>query len=271
MPELPEVETTRRGISPHLIGKKIHKVDVFNKHLRWEIDNSFQQNVAGSSIKKIERRAKYLLFENQKGYFLMHLGMSGSLRITHAKEGMLKHDHIVFSLPENKHMRFNDPRRFGCALWLGDKPYEHKLLNKLGFEPLKKEADPEILFKKSRKRTCSIKNFIMDNHIIVGVGNIYANESLFLSGIRPTRQAGKVTRKEFKELLNNIQKVLEHSIELGGSTLNDFVNADGKPGYFQQTLRVYGRKNEPCFVCDTAIKTIVIGQRASYYCPSCQQ
>ena len=271
MPELPEVETTLRGIQPYILNKIIKSVDVRDSRLRWPVNKNFTANVENLKITSLTRRAKYLLFENSNGFFVMHLGMSGSMRITSNKESLLKHDHIIFQLAGNKQLRFNDPRRFGCALWLGNKPYEDQLLSGLGPEPLSDEVSAEYLFKTSRKRKVAIKNFIMDNKIIVGVGNIYANEALFMSGIRPTRQAGKITRKEFDCLLENIQKVLSDAIEMGGSTLRDFVGGDGKPGYFQQTLRVYDRENEACVTCAEPIKLKVIGQRASYYCPKCQR
>lgn len=271
MPELPEVETTLRGIEPYVLNKKIKSVEVRDTRLRWPVSKNFVQNIQGLTINSLQRRAKYLLLENKNGFFVLHLGMSGSLRITHEKEALLKHDHIVFHLPNKKHMRFNDPRRFGCALWLGKQPYKHDLLNHLGPEPLENEIDANYLFNKSRKRKVAIKNFIMDNKIVVGVGNIYANESLFMSGVRPTRQAGKVTKKEYALLLKNIKTVLSDAIKMGGSTLRDFVGGDGKPGYFQQTLSVYGREGEACVNCEQKLKLKVIGQRASVYCPNCQK
>jgi len=271
MPELPEVETTLRGIKPYLLNKKIVTVTVRDRRLRWPVGDEFEQSIERSVINSIQRRAKYLVLENKHGFFIIHLGMSGSLRITNAEETLLKHDHIIFGLANRKQMRFNDPRRFGCALWLGKNPFNHELLKHLGPEPLSNELEASYLFEKSRKRKVTVKNFIMDNKIIVGVGNIYANESLFMSGIRPTRQAGKVSKKEYTLLLKNIQTVLSNAITMGGSTLRDFVGGDGKPGYFQQTLNVYGREGEPCVNCEKTLTHKVIGQRTSVYCTSCQR
>lgn len=271
MPELPEVETTLRGIKPYLLNKKISTVTVRDRRLRWPVSDDFKGCIENSTIKSLQRRAKYLLLENKSGYFILHLGMSGSLRIANAKEDLLKHDHIIFGLANKKQLRFNDPRRFGCALWLGKDPFSHTLLKDLGPEPLSNQLEASYLYEKSRKRKVAIKNFIMENKVIVGVGNIYANESLFMSGIRPTRQAGKVTRKEYDTLLANIQIVLSNAIEMGGSTLRNFVGGDGKPGYFQQTLNVYGREGEPCVNCKETLKLKIIGQRASVYCIRCQR
>jgi len=201
---------------------------------------------------------------------MLHLGMSGSLRITEQNEPLRKHDHIVIVFANKKSLRFNDPRRFGCALWLGKDPYQHSLLKFLGPEPFDESFNADYLFLRAKKRKAAIKNFIMDNKIVVGVGNIYANEALFMSGIRPRKAAGRITRQQFAILVDNIKKVLEQSISMGGSTLRDFVGGDGKPGYFQQTLRVYGRAGEPCIHCETSIKQIIIGQRSSFYCPACQ-
>ncbi|NNL11497.1 MAG: bifunctional DNA-formamidopyrimidine glycosylase/DNA-(apurinic or apyrimidinic site) lyase [Pseudomonadales bacterium] len=271
MPELPEVETTKRGIAPYVVGKVIRGVEVRERRLRWPVPRNFSKQLAGAKVLQLERRAKYLLFETQNGFFMLHLGMSGSLRICAPEEALRKHDHLVFSLSGNKQLRFNDPRRFGSALWLGSATYEHTLLRSLGPEPLDNEITAEHLFAMSRKRKVAVKNFIMDNHVVVGVGNIYANEALYLSGIRPRRAAGRVSRGEYVVLLDNIRKVLDASIKMGGSTLRDFVGGDGKPGYFQQTLRVYGREAEPCPTCGNPIKQITVGQRSSFYCANCQR
>ncbi|NNC55358.1 MAG: bifunctional DNA-formamidopyrimidine glycosylase/DNA-(apurinic or apyrimidinic site) lyase [Pseudomonadales bacterium] len=271
MPELPEVETTKRGIAPFLQGKVIHHVEVRERRLRWPVPRNFASKIAGAEVLQVQRRAKYLLFELSHGYFMLHLGMSGSLRICNSEEALRKHDHLVFSLAGNKQLRFNDPRRFGSALWLGSDPHAHPLLCALGPEPLEAAISADYLFEKSRKRKVAIKNFIMDNHVVVGVGNIYANEALYLSGIRPRRAAGRVARAEYIALLANIREVLSASITMGGSSLRDFVGGDGKPGYFQQTLRVYGREGEPCPSCNAPIKQITVGQRSSFYCAHCQR
>lgn len=270
MPELPEVETTKRGIEPYAAGKKINRVIIRETRLRWPIPNDFAQQLEHHTIRSIERRAKYLLFKLDHGFFMIHLGMSGSLRIVEKKTPQQKHDHVDFQLAGKYCLRFNDPRRFGSILWLGEHPEQHALLNKLGPEPFDKVFDGDHLFAQSRKKKVAVKNFIMDNHVVVGVGNIYANEALFMSGIRPGKAAGRVTRVQYQKLAEAIVKVLSASIEMGGTTLRDFVGGDGKPGYFQQTLRVYGRANLPCQECARDIKLIRIGQRSTYYCPQCQ-
>lgn len=270
MPELPEVETTRRGIDPYVANKKIARVVVRERRFRWPIPNGFEKKVDGHIVRSITRRAKYLLFELDHGFFMIHLGMSGSLRIVEQKTAVEKHDHVDFQLPNKLCLRFNDPRRFGSVLWLGKKPLDHALLNKLGPEPFEEQFNGAHLFKTSRNKKVPVKNFIMDNHVVVGAGNIYANEALFISGIRPGKAAGRLTKKECNLLASNIIDVLSASIEMGGTTLRDFVGGDGKPGYFQQTLRVYGRNDLPCVQCGTTIKLIRLGQRSTFYCPQCQ-
>lgn len=271
MPELPEVETTKRGIEPHLVGKAISEIVIREKRFRWPIQNCLKKNIQKKIILKISRRSKYILFHLENGCFMIHLGMSGSLRITNAKQEIKKHDHIDIKINKNTILRFNDPRRFGSLLWLGKKPHNHFLLNKLGPEPFNEEFTPDYLFEKSRNRKLPIKNFIMNNNIVVGVGNIYANEALFISGIRPSRKSYKVTKKDFEKLTDAIVKVLKSSIEMGGTTLKDFVNSDGNPGYFQQTLFVYGRDKESCKKCKGEIYLQRIGQRSSFFCKNCQK
>lgn len=271
MPELPEVETTKRGIEPHLIGKKISDVVIREKRFRWPIQSCLKKNIQNQIILSVSRRSKYILFHLSNGSFMIHLGMSGSLRITDNKQPIKKHDHVDIKTNENKILRFNDPRRFGCLLWLGRQPQKHFLLCTLGPEPLTDEFKADYLFKKSRGRNLPIKNFIMNNSVVVGVGNIYANESLFISGIRPSRKTHKLTKKECQKLVDAIVKVLKSSIDMGGTTLKDFVNSDGNPGYFQQTLFVYGRDNEQCKVCKSKIQLERIGQRSSYFCKKCQK
>ncbi|MGB5325277.1 MAG: bifunctional DNA-formamidopyrimidine glycosylase/DNA-(apurinic or apyrimidinic site) lyase [Pseudomonadales bacterium] len=271
MPELPEVETTRRGIAPHVVGKTITAVDVRERRLRWPIAKNFASRLTGAPVLQVQRRAKYLLFELPQGYFMLHLGMSGSLRVADADEALRKHDHLVITLSCGRQLRFNDPRRFGSALWLGERPQQHALLCSLGPEPFDQHLAPDYLFMQSRKRKVAVKNFVMDNHVLVGVGNIYANEALFMSGIRPRRAAGRVSRDEYERLLANIRMVLSDSIKMGGSTLRDFVGGDGMPGYFQQTLRVYGRAGQACNVCAATIKQVTVGQRSSFYCANCQR
>lgn len=270
MPELPEVETTKRGIASHITNQKITSVSVRESRLRWPVSTDLSLFLRNKKVHSVSRRAKYLLLEFEHGYLIIHLGMSGSLRICNNKEEILKHDHIILYFGKKLTLRFNDPRRFGCMIWTDQNPNEHKLLNKLGPEPFDTSFNADYLFKCSRKRKVSIKQFIMDNQIVVGVGNIYANEALFLSGIRPRIAAGRITQTQFTQLTNNIIRVLSDAIAMGGTTLKDFVGGDGKPGYFQQTLCVYNRQNEPCIKCKSAIKHIIVGQRSTYYCPKCQ-
>lgn len=270
MPELPEVETTRRGIAPHIENQTVNSVIVRERRLRWPIPSNFANTVTGHKVLRVHRRAKYLLFELGQGAFMIHLGMSGSLRIVDTDTPPQKHDHVDFIFSNGRCLRFNDPRRFGSVLWLDNNDQEHSLLNNLGPEPFADEFSGDYLFTQSRKKKCAVKTFIMDNHVIVGVGNIYANEALFKAGIRPRKAAGRVTRAQYHTLTKNIIKVLKASIEMGGTTLKDFVGSDGQPGYFQQTLNVYGRAEESCRKCKTQIKLIRLGQRSTFYCPSCQ-
>lgn len=289
MPELPEVETTRRGIAPHITGVRITGVDIRRPRLRWPIAAEIgllQQKF----IHDVTRRGKYLLFEcgpatdgkssipsshspvkkSASGTMIIHLGMSGSLRICTDGMALRTHDHLLINFDSGKSLRLHDPRRFGCALWCDDDPLTHTLLQKLGPEPLSADFDGDYLFKQSRKRKVAIKNFIMNSHTVVGVGNIYVCESLHMSGIRPGRAAMRVTRAEYQQLSENIKTVLQQAIDMGGTTLRDFVNSDGEPGYFAQNLLVYGRQDEPCRNCDTPVRNKVIGQRSSFYCPQCQ-
>lgn len=271
MPELPEVETTRRGIEPHIKGRCIADVVVRQSRLRWTIPRGLKQKLAARRIDSVGRRAKYLLLGFDNGTLILHLGMSGSLRIVDAASEAGKHDHVDIVLDNGKALRLTDPRRFGAVLWTNTTPSEHELLASLGPEPLSDDFDGEYLFRRSRGRKNSIKQFIMDGKIVVGVGNIYASESLYLAGINPKRAAGKVSRERYLRLAEAIKAVLSAAIEQGGTTLRDFVGGDGKPGYFAQKLNVYGKEGEPCPACGTAIKQIVLGQRSTYYCPLCQR
>jgi len=268
MPELPEVETTKRGISPHAIGYKIEKVIVRNNKLRWPVDQKALNLLKGRKIFACTRRGKYLELKTDKGNILIHLGMSGSLRII-TNEEVGKHDHVDIVLSNGKSIRYNDPRRFGCVV-VNREGDEHRLLANLGVEPLSDDFDNEFLFQKSRKRNMPVKAFIMNGQIVVGVGNIYAQEALFNSGIHPNRPASKVSKKRYLVLTQNIRTVLNEAIKAGGSSLKDFTGADGKPGYFQQTLKVYGRKDEPCVSCNKKLKQIIIGQRSTVFCSRCQ-
>lgn len=270
MPELPEVETTRRGIEPHIQGKRVYRIIIRQPQLRWPVSEDLVPNFTGQIIQSVSRRAKYLLLETNAGTAILHLGMSGSLRIVSANLPTGKHDHVDIIFTDQTTLRFTDPRRFGAFLWTSETPEDHPLLTHLGPEPLSNDFDGEQLYELSRKRTAAVKSFIMDSQIVVGVGNIYASESLFLAGIKPTRQAGRISLSRYQKLSEAIQQVLRQAIQQGGTTLRDFVNETGKPGYFKQSLAVYGRNEEPCIRCQTPIRQIKIGQRASYYCPSCQ-
>lgn len=271
MPELPEVETTRRGLIEHVRDGSIGGVVVRESRLRWPVPADLGKQIVGKTVRDLRRRGKYLLFDIDGLTLIVHLGMSGSLRIVDAQTALLKHDHIDIEMTNGKVLRFNDPRRFGAVLWCDNNIDQHSLLVHLGPEPLTADFDGDYLYKASRKRKATIKTWIMDSRIVVGVGNIYASEALFHAGIRPGRAAGRVTAQEAHRLAGTVKDVLSAAIEQGGTTLRDFVGGDGKPGYFQQTLFVYGRAGEPCRQCDTAIKQRVIAQRSSFYCPSCQR
>lgn len=269
MPELPEVEVSRLGVTPHLDGQKIEKVIVRESRMRWPIPEDVQQAV-GHTILSVRRRAKYLLIDTDVGSLIYHLGMSGKLRVIDKDIPLIKHDHVDLVLASGKCLRFNDPRRFGAVLWQSTGT-SLELMANLGPEPLTDAFDHKRLFNLSRGKKSAVKNFIMDNGVVVGVGNIYANEALFMAGIDPRRHAGKVSEARYVTLTTAIKDVLAKAIEQGGTTLKDFAQTDGNPGYFAQHLRVYGRKGEPCEVCDTKIKSVVIGQRNTFYCPSCQR
>ncbi len=271
VPELPEVETTRRGIEPHIRHRTITRVIVRQPRLRWPVTPGLEQALAGQQIRQVRRRAKYLLVETGSGTLVIHLGMSGSLRILKQPQPPQKHDHIDIQLDSGDVLRYTDPRRFGAMLWLTEDPAEHPLLRELGPEPLDEVLSGDYLFEKSRGRSIAIKSFIMDSHVVVGVGNIYANEALFLSGIHPQRAAGRISLQRYQALAEQIKRVLARSIEQGGTTLRDFVGGDGKPGYFQQTLQVYGRGGKPCRACGETLKEIRQGQRSTVYCGQCQR
>ena len=270
MPELPEVETTRRGVEPYSIGREIERVEVREPRLRWPVPADLPRKLSGQTITAVERRAKYLLFRTEAGSLLVHLGMSGSLRVVPSGEPVKPHDHIDLWLRGGRRLRYNDPRRFGCFLWL-EIGESHPLLEHLGPEPLSDEFDGDLLYLRSRGRRGPVKNFVMDGKIVVGVGNIYANEALFLAGIDPRRAAGRVSQARYGTLAGAIKQVLTSAIEQGGTTLRDFVGGDGKPGYFAQQLAVYGRGGEPCTRCSTLLRECRIGQRTTVYCVACQR
>lgn len=270
MPELPEVETTLRGIEPHLMGQKIAHVVVRDPRLRWPVPAEVSK-AEGQKLEHLCRRGKYLLLKLQQGGLIIHLGMSGSLRILEDPQTPEKHDHVDIELANGTCLRFNDPRRFGAFLWSDDALESHELLRHLGPEPLSDAFTAKHLYDLSRGRKVAIKNFIMNGHVVVGVGNIYASESLFMAGIHPNRAAGRVSLQRFEGLVEAIRDVLSRAIRRGGTTLRDFVNSEGSPGYFAQELLVYDRAGSDCFQCGGPIRQKVIGQRSSYYCPACQR
>ncbi len=268
MPELPEVEVSRMGITPHLYGKTIKQVVIRQPKLRWMIPEELSQ-LSGQSIVNIERRAKYLMLQLEKGSIIIHLGMSGSLRVLDESHLPEKHDHVDLILTNGTLLRYNDPRRFGAWLWQ-QKGSEHEVFKNLGPEPLDEAFNCDYIFEKAQRKKVSVKKFIMDNKVVVGVGNIYANESLFAANIHPLTAAGKLTRSDWVVVVKQIKQILTTAIEKGGTTLKDFNQADGKPGYFAQELCVYGKAGDPCPVCRNQIEQLQIGQRNSYFCGHCQ-
>ncbi|WP_433588821.1 bifunctional DNA-formamidopyrimidine glycosylase/DNA-(apurinic or apyrimidinic site) lyase [Pseudomonas koreensis] len=269
MPELPEVETTRRGIAPHLEGQRVSRVIVRDRRLRWPIPEDLDVRLSGQRIVLVERRAKYLLINAEVGTLISHLGMSGNLRLVEVGLPALKHEHVDIELESGLALRYTDPRRFGAMLWSTD-PLNHELLIRLGPEPLTDLFDGERLFQLSRGRSMAVKPFIMDNAVVVGVGNIYATEALFAAGIDPRREAKSISRARYLKLAIEIKRILAAAIERGGTTLRDFIGGEGQPGYFQQELFVYGRGGEHCKVCGTGLREVKLGQRASVFCPRCQ-
>lgn len=270
MPELPEVETTLRGIEPYVDKQRITKVQVRNASLRWPVPSEQLQALCGETIELLERRAKYILLHTARGVILLHLGMSGSLRVLSSEATPGKHDHIDIEFANKRLLRLNDPRRFGCCLVIDQPVAQHKLLASLGPEPLSDDFNGDYLFAQSRGRAIAVKNFIMDGKVVVGVGNIYASESLFGAAIRPTMAAKRLSRARCSRLVEEIKSVLAKAIQAGGTTLSDFTQADGNPGYFKQELRVYGRGNQPCVRCEGVVQSKVIGQRNTFFCRNCQ-
>jgi formamidopyrimidine-DNA glycosylase len=270
MPELPEVETTLRGVSPYLLGQEIREVIVRNPSLRWPITAGMDRLV-GQRFTAGRRRGKYLLFHSEVGTLMIHLGMSGALRIATEDLPWRKHDHFALGLASRQQLRYHDPRRFGCVLLIDGDVDAHPLLAELGPEPLDSEFTVDYLVKQAHGRESSIKALIMDSKVVVGVGNIYACEALHMAGIQPTKAAGKVSRPAATRLIRAIKEVLEASIEMGGTTLRDFLRENGEPGYFKQTLRVYDRENQPCPQCLAGIRRIVQNSRSTFYCGKCQR
>lgn len=271
MPELPEVETTRRGIAPHLIERRVEKVVIRESRLRWPVPVDLGSSLTGQRIESVERRAKYLLLKTAAGTVILHLGMSGSLRVVSANSLPQRHDHVDFCFEGGLVLRFRDPRRFGAILWTLESPVSHPLLSGLGPEPLSDAFNGEHLAKRGMGRRCAIKSLLMDGHVVVGIGNIYASEALFRAGIDPRRAAGRISTSRYAHLADCVQEVLLEAIEAGGTTLRDFMHEDGRPGYFSLQLNVYGRAGEPCPVCGKGIRNVVLAQRNTFYCPSCQR
>jgi formamidopyrimidine-DNA glycosylase len=270
MPELPEVETTRRGLAPFLVGRRVTALAIRQPRLRWPIPAALRRHLPGQRIEEVTRRAKYLIVRTEAGSALMHLGMSGSLRVLRDDLPAGPHDHYDWRLDSGDVLRYTDPRRFGCLLW--QKPGTvHPLLAGLGPEPLAAEFDGDHLWRIARGRTAPVKALLMDQRVVVGVGNIYAAEALFAAGIRPGRAAGSVSRTRYAHLADAVKRILRYAIERGGTTLRDFLGPDGSPGYFEQELAVYGRGGEPCRVCGTPIRAFVLGQRSTFHCPRCQR
>mgnify|MGYP005813548469 CR=1 FL=1 len=270
MPELPEVETSCRGIEPHCIKQNITKIDVRQPKLRWLVDAELSPKLSGEEISQVKRRGKYILLQTSQGDLMIHLGMSGSLRVVDKKVEVTKHDHIDICLSNGKIIRYNDPRRFGCFV-LNMEGEQHKLLNKLGVEPLTDDFSLDYFYPICKGRKTAIKSLIMNGQVVVGVGNIYAQEALFRAKINPHRAANSISQKRIVDLIEAIKLILQRAIEAGGSSLKDFTSADGKPGYFQQTLQVYGRAGKQCAVCKAALEQAVIGQRNTVYCSQCQK
>ena len=270
MPELPEVETTRAGLAPHLLGRLVVATTLRRPDLRWPIAPEISEVLPGQRIDAVRRRAKYLLIDTPAGSALLHLGMSGSLRVLPGETAVRDHDHVDLVLDSTRVLRFNDPRRFGCLLW---QPHGeiHPLLAALGPEPLSDAFDGDYLFALSRGRTAPVKSFLMDQKVVVGVGNIYVAEALFAAGISPLRAAGKVSRERYGQLAEAVKTILAHAITRGGTTLRDFISPDGAPGYFELELSAYGRGGEPCPRCGRALKQALVGQRATVWCGHCQR
>jgi len=270
MPELPEVETTRRGIAPCLLGHRVERLIVRQAQLRWPIAPGLRKHLPGQRIDAVERRAKYLLVHAKAGSALLHLGMSGSLRVLAGDTEAGAHDHVDWQLDDGRILRYTDPRRFGSQLWQAPGT-THPLLAGLGPEPLGDDFDGAHLWRRSRGRRAPVKAYLMDQKIVVGVGNIYAAEALFAAGIHPNRAAGSVSLARYQRLVDEVKRILDRAIAHGGTTLRDFISPDGTPGYFEQELFVYGRAGEACKVCGTPIRAVVLGQRSTFYCPHCQR
>jgi formamidopyrimidine-DNA glycosylase len=271
MPELPEVETTRRGLLPHVVGRRVRGVEVRNANLRWPVPADLPLRLRGEKILDIRRRAKYLLFDFGKGHLLVHLGMSGRLTLVARGAPARKHDHVDIELEGPRTLRLTDPRRFGAMLWLDDPAERHALLKDLGMEPLEAAFTGQALQRRAKGRSVAVKNFLMNGGIVSGVGNIYASEALFHAGIHPGRSAGRISAARWERLAHSVRVTLESALASGGSTLRDFASAEGRPGYFQHRHAVYDREGKPCRSCKSPIRAMRQGQRSTFYCPHCQR
>jgi formamidopyrimidine-DNA glycosylase len=271
MPELPEVETTRRGIAPHVVGRRIVRVDVYDRRLRWPVPDDLTERLHGLTIDRVDRRSKYLLLHAGRGALLVHLGMTGTLRVFRPAPHRVLHDHVDITLDDGAVLRYRDPRRFGAMLWIPESSRGHALLDALGPEPFDAAFDVDYLWQAIRTRSAAIKLALMDNHVVTGVGNIYANEALFRARIRPSTPANRVAKRRLARLIDAVRDVLDAAIAKGGSTLRDFVDADGAAGHFQLDYFVYGRGGAPCRVCGRRIVRSRLGGRSTFHCPNCQR
>ena len=269
MPELPEVETTRRGIAPLITGRRVVRVAVRNPHLRWRVPTRLVRELPGQTIENVTRRAKYLLLTTSAGSVIIHLGMSGSLRIIDSSLAPGIHEHVDIVFDNGRCLRLRDPRRFGAVLWT-NKFTQHPLLAELGPEPLGKGFDAIYLFNVSRGRRRAVRDLLLDGHIVAGIGNIYANEALFAAGVRPQRPAGRLSHQQCDRLVRSIRSTLTRALRAGGTTLRDFQNPEGRPGHFQLKLNVYGRQGQPCPRCGKKIRQVRLGQRSAFFCTKCQ-
>jgi formamidopyrimidine-DNA glycosylase len=270
MPELPEVETTRRGIAASVLGQAVRAVIVRQSRLRWPVPRSLMRELPGQTIDTVTRRGKYLLLGTRAGTVIMHLGMSGSLRIVPEATSPEKHDHVDLLLSNGKCLRLRDPRRFGAVLWTRSDPARHKLLAHLGPDPLAADFRSEYLYRRSRGRVRAIRDFLIDGHEVAGIGNIYANEALFAAGIDPRRAAGRISRRRYDRLARALRATLKRGIAHGGATLRDYCSSDGRAGYFQLSTNVYGRGGEPCRVCGRRVCAQALGARRVFFCTRCQ-
>ena len=271
MPELPEVETTRRGIEPLIVGRTVARVLIHNAALRWAVPGELCDVLPGQQVTAVERRSKYLLFSFERGTLIVHLGMTGHLRVASCQTERRKHDHVEIMFTDGSSLRYNDARRFGAMLWTTADPLQHERLAGLGPEPFSSAFNAAYLHQLSRGRKVAVKPFLMDAGVVVGVGNIYASEALFRAGIAPARQAGLVSRVTYRRLVSSVREILTAAISAGGTTIRDFSDSQGRPGYFSRELRVYGRAGQACVRCGTAIEQARLGQRSTYFCPKCQR